>query len=97
MDHTKCKSFIAFRHTIDGNTYWVNQGWTYEDTTPGLFPYGTKAEKDNANEIHESMVNNWKLKSVEMVIFNVSGSEKLNSGDKNVVKRGRKPKNKTEP
>lgn len=71
MDYTKCKTFIAFRHIDPSNksTYWIECGWKFSESTPGLFPYQTKEDKDQANELLNSYINNWGLKEVEGVIF----------------------------
>lgn len=73
MDFTKCKTFIAFRHTDPSNksTYWVEQGWEYSESTPGLFPFQSKEDKANATELINRYMTHWGLKNVEGVILKV--------------------------
>ena len=99
MDHTKCKTFIAFRHTDPStkSTYWIEQGWEYSEDTPGLFPYQSKADKDHATEMINRYTNNWMLNNVEGIILKVEGiaSLKIDKIEKEAdkPKRTRKKKN----
>ena len=78
MDHTKCKTFIAFKHTTkDKDTYWIEGGWEYSEESPLIFPYTTKAEKDRVTEVYNSYIKNWGLKNVEAILFTNAGPAKL--------------------
>ena len=77
MDHTKCKTFIAFRHVEDKDTFWIDDGWVYSTECPALFPYQTKEEKERVHDVFNSYITSWKLKQVEAVIFKNSGIESI--------------------
>lgn len=77
MDYTKCKTFVAFKHTKDKDTYWIEGGWEYSEESPLIFPYQTREEKARVQEVYNSYVKNWGLKNVEAIIFKNAGLEPI--------------------
>lgn len=48
MDYTKNKTFIAFVNKDGKNRWWVDGNMPFDDTSPKVYPYDTKEEKENA-------------------------------------------------
>jgi hypothetical protein len=69
MNFTKAKEFVAFRHKIDGNIYWINCHYKYEEDAPSLFKFSSIEDKRIAGEVMESFKLNWDLKELEMVLM----------------------------
>lgn len=94
MDYTKTKTFIGIKHVKDGHTYWIKEGWTYEEENPGLFPYDTKEQKKFVEELLESYSKNWKLKGITSVVFKTDKENKfIEKPEKFVINKVDDPQN----
>lgn len=48
MDHTKCKTFIAFVNVDKKDKFWCDGNSVWDTVSPKIFPYETKEEKEDA-------------------------------------------------
>lgn len=51
MDYTKTKTFIAFISKSKKDSYWIDGNYVFDESSPKIYPYESKEDKDLANVI----------------------------------------------
>ena len=76
-DHTKKTTFAAFVNIDKSDKYWIEGHWEYSEDTPGLFRFNTKEEKQRVQEVAQSYLDNWGVKGLELVVFEVKSRHEV--------------------
>lgn len=78
MDHTKKTTFAAFVNIHKGDKFWVDGHYEFSQDAPTLFRFNTKEEKNIAQEVAQSYLDNWGFEAVELVVFEVKSRHLVN-------------------
>lgn len=94
MDYTKKNTFAAFVNIHKGDKYWVDGHFEYGQDCPTIFRFNTKEEKDIAQEVAQSYLDNWGFSEVELVILEVKSRHpiKLKKRTEAEIEEARKKK-----